>query len=150
MTEDIIGSGCLLHVAQAAPGSSVLFRLTSSAGERADVPVKLADGQTHGHESFLIPESKVYQANLTGTVEYEGQPERTWPVTASDPDARLLFKSRVWVPRHMRDWVQYKVEVTITPREKILLHYFMFDPSAWSAPPPPSGGPHRALLRARA
>ncbi|KAK2078333.1 hypothetical protein QBZ16_004202 [Prototheca wickerhamii] len=129
-------------------GSSVLFRLTSSAGERADVPVKLADGQTHGHESFLIPEPKVYQANLTGTVEYEGQPERTWPVTASDPDARLLFRSRVWVPRHMRDWVQYKVEVTITPREKILLHYFMFAP--WSAPPPPSGGPHRALLRARA
>lgn len=149
MTDDLIGSGCLLHVAQAAPGSSVLFRLTSSVGERADVPVKLADGQTYGHETFLIPEPKVYQANLTGTVEYEGQPGQTWPVTAADPGARLLFKSRVWVPRHLRNWVQYKVEVTITPREKILVHYFMFDPSPWSAPPPPSRGPLRGLLRAR-
>ena len=79
------GTGCLLKVAHAEPGSSVLFHLTSSEGERADVVVQLKPNATSGYLRYVLPNSIKTQADLDATAEYAGHPDWAWRVRLWDP-----------------------------------------------------------------
>ena len=79
------GTGCLLRVAQAEPGSSIVFHLTSSEGEHADVVVQLKPGTTDGYQRYVLPNSIKTQAVFVATVEYVGHPDWAWRAGVSDP-----------------------------------------------------------------
>ena len=60
-------------------------RLTTLVNESMDAVVTLEPSKTYAHLHYTLEASLEEQANLTGTVEYEGHRGQTWPVTAADP-----------------------------------------------------------------
>ena len=79
------GTGCILKVVNAEPGSSILFHLTSSEGERADVVVQLKPDATDGYLRYVLPNSIKTQAAFVATAEYVGYPDWAWRAGAMDP-----------------------------------------------------------------
>lgn len=79
------GTGCLLKVAKAEPGSSVAFQLTSSEDERADVVVQLKPNATDGYLRYVLPNSIKTHAAFIATAEYVGYPDWAWRAGALDP-----------------------------------------------------------------
>ncbi|KAK2075522.1 hypothetical protein QBZ16_002548 [Prototheca wickerhamii] len=67
------------------PGSSILFHLTSSEGERADVVVQLKPDATDGYLRYVLPNSIKTQAAFVATAEYVGYPDWAWRAGAMDP-----------------------------------------------------------------
>ena len=88
---DDSGTGCLLKVAKACPGSEVLYDLKSAAGERARISVKLDSGATSGSRLFYLAGSKERQAIFTGTVAYADWLPGGWPFRQRDPNANYAF-----------------------------------------------------------
>ena len=88
------GTGCLLKVAYAEPGAEVEFVLDTPVGERANPTVALGKGQTMGGYKFYLKNSKMFQANLTGYVQYLGRPCYTWTAGSKDPTAQTWLHSR--------------------------------------------------------
>lgn len=127
---------------QAARGSSVLFRLTSTAGESAEAVVKLNSTETYAHRRFILANSKLHQANLTGTVEYEGQPEQTWPLTeAVPPHVRVLSRVRERLRVEGQRWYRITTVVYTQDGERTALESYELDPHVWPPPSPPSPPP---------
>lgn len=91
--KDFGGTGCYLKVSQARPGSSIRFRLRSSAGEEVEKVMALPAGGAPWGEFYYLKGSSRHQARLTGTVEYADEPATKWTVATTDPDAVTTFYS---------------------------------------------------------
>ncbi|KAK2080147.1 hypothetical protein QBZ16_002543 [Prototheca wickerhamii] len=80
------GPGCFAKVASAAPGSRILFRLTSTVAGKFGVKVlQLEPTLTWGGAFYTVTGSDPPDTNFTGTVEYVNMPGTKWDVTAYDP-----------------------------------------------------------------
>ena len=132
------GTGCLLKVAEAARGASVLFRLTSTAAEHARVVVKLNSTDTYASQRYYLPDSKERQAYLSGTVEYEGRPKQMWHVTAQDPLTRVAYWVREPVRRGGKFWFKVVTQTHLRDQGVITLYYYKvdIDRARWPSPPP--------------
>lgn len=84
-------TGCFLKVSAADPGSDVRFRLTSTAGEHLETVLHVPSGDPSTGMYLPLPHSIRFQANFTGTVEYDGKPSRSWTVTNWDPESKTRF-----------------------------------------------------------
>ena len=103
-------TGCLLKVAKAEAGSSLVFKLDSQAGERVVSTAQLGKDKTMWHELYYLPNSEISLSKLPGTVQYQGAPECTWPLSAEDPSVKKVFVSIYFTithtsPRRRYDWV---------------------------------------------
>ena len=78
----------MLKVAYAEPGAEVEFVLETPFGERANPTVVLEKGKTMGGYKYYLKNSRTYQSNLTGYVQYLGRPCWTWVAGPKDPTAR--------------------------------------------------------------
>ena len=85
--EDDFHQGCLLKVASAEPGASMVYRLESTMGENVTAVVRLAPQATVGGYIYNTRRARTRPLAFQGTVEYEGYPNRTWPVGGDDPTA---------------------------------------------------------------
>lgn len=124
-------TGCLLNVVQAAPGSILVFRLTTPVNESVNVVVTLEPSKTYGHLHYTLDSSLEEQANLTGTVEYEGHPEQTWPVTAADPHA-VTHRPRDHMELNGVRWMVVSTVVHLGDGETIVMRALKLDPNQQS------------------
>ena len=130
-------TGCYLRVASAEPGASLLFRLRSEAGEEAHVEMQLQDGHSHGGQFFVLKDSELYQANLTGTVEYRGDRFTHWNVPAWDHTVIHYYSYHA--PRNVDGflWDAYTADVHVDTHISVRIPYYMFHGEAIPPSPPP-------------
>ena len=130
-------TGCYLKVACAEPGASLLFRLRSTAGEEAHVGMQLQAGSSNGGQYFVLKDSELYQANLTGTVEYRGDRSTHWDVPAWDPTSTHFFTFHG--PRDVDGflWDGYRADVHVGLHKSVQLSYWLLRGETPSPPPPP-------------
>lgn len=121
--------------------------MTSSAAEQVTVLVKLDPASTFAYKQYYLPKSIRRQATFTGTVEYEGQPDRTWQVLAGEADVKSTPWGRDLDMIDGKYWLYYIVNVPVNDGQQMVsLTTMVPDPSrstppARSPPPPPARSP---------
>ena len=146
---DDAGTGCLLKVTDAAAGSTVLFHLTSSTGQRANVAVALAPTESFAYQRFYIADSAEHQALFTGSVEYEGRPEQRWAVIWLDTADNVVAWKKMFRQEMGRTWYLYRTLVTFHNGSTTTLFSYVPDDKLaemgamlrMPSPPPPSPPP---------
>ncbi|KAK2077841.1 hypothetical protein QBZ16_003708 [Prototheca wickerhamii] len=130
-------TGCYLKVASAKPGASLLFRLESTVGEELHAGMQLEADSSHGGQYVVLKDSELYQANLTGTVEYRDDPSTQWDVPAWDPSAAHYYSFHA--PRVVRGflWDGYTADVHTDHHTTVRLYYWVLRGKAPAPPPPP-------------
>ncbi|KAK2078334.1 hypothetical protein QBZ16_003174 [Prototheca wickerhamii] len=98
-------------------GSTVIFRLTSSAGERVSITVKLDSTSTFAHQRYYLPHSIKRQANFTGTAEYEGRPDESWQVLDIEPGVKATYWGKELAFIDGQYWLYYVVNMPVDNRQ---------------------------------
>ena len=84
-TIDTFIGGCVLKVETAAPGAGFVFRIVTSGGAAINITLQPAP-ESLGEAYFqALPDMLKGHNNVSGTVEYAGWPEETWPLLTENP-----------------------------------------------------------------
>ena len=110
---DEYSTGCIIKVVEVQLGTDILFRLESTAGEHAQVPMDMHHATPFTDLEFGLYKSILPQASLSGTVEYVGMPQYKWKVGTMDPSATVTKTNQILRLRDGRLWQKYNIEIPL-------------------------------------
>ena len=124
----------------------MVFRLISTMGENVTAVVRLDDHATMGGYRYNTQLERTLPLAFEGTVEYEGYPSRTWPVSGNDPTAVLHFHAINRKPFGKVVSRDYVCKVPMGNGDVIVLftrtyYNLSLPPPPLSPPPPPASPP---------
>ena len=108
------GTGGVLKVVNAPPGSLVWFKLVSTDGEVISHGLRLAKDRTTALRPLYVQHDTSFQTNFTGTASFtkDDTSECATPVKMYDPSATYTFKSMYSPPWYWNgEYRKYEVSI---------------------------------------